>query len=91
MSIEIQPRQFIGYLLIVLGLILLGYIVFLGLGLFFGTIDVIAIEGKDYPLTQETALFLGVLIQIGVLAILVVASSLLTKFGIQIAIKQREE
>lgn len=83
LSVEIQPRTFGGLLLILGGLLLLGYVIFMAYGLFNGTVDVIPI-GEDPAYSPQTSLLLGVILQVGTLGILMVAAAILLRYGIEI-------
>lgn len=82
MSIQVNPRQVVGYILIAIGLLLLGYTIFMAIGLFSGTIEVIQV-GEEI-ISASNSLLLGVMIQIGMLAIMLIGSSFLIKYGIQV-------
>jgi len=88
LSIELQSKQVVGYVLIVIGLLLVGYIVFMANGLFSGSIDILDLAESFSSVDPETRLMAGVIIQIGMLGILVVAAMILIKYGLQICFKK---
>jgi len=83
--IEVTPKTILGYVLFSIGLFLFAYVAFTCFMLASGTFEPLTIEFEESPLNEEFAIFLGTLVQIGMYGILMFASSILMKTGLNIA------
>lgn len=83
--IEVTPKTMFGYALFIIGIILLGYIATQCFFLANGTVDPLKIEIEETILKDDMAVFLGIFLQLGMYALLIVIAFVLLKTGLNIA------
>jgi len=91
-EIKLTPKSLFGYVLFFLGLVLLGYVCMNAIYLASGTFQPLKIELADQSGrivgTIETQVFLGIIVQIGMYALIIAIASILMKNGMSIARKE---
>jgi len=89
-TIELNIRTIFGVAFVVIGLIILAYVSLTAFQLSTGAVTPLNLTSKNPPISVEMGTFLGIILQIGMFAILVVVASILLKFGLTL-ILQREK
>ena len=89
-EIKLTPKSLFGYVLFFIGLGLLGYVSMNAIYLASGAFQplTLQIETSGRILSIETQAFLGIIVQIGMYALLIVVASILMKNGLTIARKE---
>lgn len=83
-TIEVTPKTMLGYALFLVGLVLLVYVAFNCLMLANGTVEPLKI-GEELINIIENQFFLGIMLQIGMYALLIFVSFILMKIGLSIS------
>lgn len=83
-TIEVTPKAMFGYVLFIMGILLLIYTAIQCILLVNGTFEPLKIEISETSLTAETAVFFGIILQIGMYGLLIAISYILIKTGINI-------
>jgi hypothetical protein len=92
-EIKLTAKSLFGYVLFFLGLVLLAYVIMNAVYLASGVFQPLKVQVNDStgrPLisSAETQVFLGILIQTGMYALIIVVASILMKNGISLARKE---
>jgi len=93
-EIKLTPKSLFGYVLFFLGLVLLGYVVMNAIYLASGVFQPLRIQltdptsGRALISTVETQVLFGIMIQIGMYALIIAVASLLMKNGLSVARKE---
>jgi hypothetical protein len=94
-EIKLTPKSLFGYVLFFLGLILLGYVVMNAIYLASGVFQPLRVQftdpsnGRALITSVETQVFFGITIQIGMYALMIAVASILMKYGLSIARKEK--
>ena len=86
-TVEITPKIILGYGLFLIGILLLGYTALQCGLLASGVADPLKVEIEGFSLTKETAVFFGIVLQIGMYGLLIAISSILMKTGLNLTKK----
>jgi hypothetical protein len=91
-EIKLTTRAMFGYTLFIIGLVLLVYVVVNGIYLAQGVFQPLKIQvtdatGKALIPSADTQVFLGIIVQIGMYALIVAVASILLKNGLSVARK----
>lgn len=87
-EIKLTPRSLFGYVLFFFGLILLAYVCLNAIYLASGAFKPLQVVIEKTPMSIESQIFFGIILQIGMYAIIIVIASILMKNGISIARKE---
>jgi len=86
-EIKLTPKALFGYVLFILGLMLLGYVCLNAIYLASGVFQPLKIElsqvGQTFGI--ESQVFFGIVVQIGMYALIVAIASVFMKYGLNIA------
>jgi hypothetical protein len=92
-EIKLTPKSLFGYILFFLGLVLLGYVVLNAIYLANGVFQPLRVQITDSTgrslITVDTGVWFGIIIQIGMYALMVAVASILMKYGLAIARKEK--
>lgn len=88
-EINIASKFLFGYALVIIGLLLLGYVCLNAIYLANGSFKPLQIQTDQKTITVQTQIFLGIMLQIGMYALIVVIASILMKNGISIARREK--
>jgi len=93
-EIKLTTKSLLGYVLFFLGLVLLGYVTMNAIYLASGVFQPLRIQltdpqsGRALISAVETQVFFGIVVQIGMYALIIAVASILMKNGITIARKE---
>jgi len=93
-EIKLTPKSLFGYVLFILGLVLLGYVAMNAIYVASGVFQPLRIvmtdpsSGRALITAVETQVFFGIVIQIGMYALLIAVASILMKTGLSVARKE---
>ena len=87
-EIKLTPKSLFGYVLFIIGLLLLGYVCLNAIYLASGTFKPLQVQTDQKTLSIETQIFFGIMLQIGMFALVIVIASILMKHGFTIARKE---
>jgi hypothetical protein len=94
-EIKLTPKSLSGYVLFILGLFLLGYVAMNAVYLASGVFQPLRIQitdpttGKALITAVETQLFFGIMVQMGMYALILAMVTILMKNGLSIARKEQ--
>jgi len=94
-EIKLTPKSLFGYILFILGLILLGYVAMNAIYLASGVFQPLRIQITDPTRGQalitavETQVLFGIMVQIGMYALIIAVASVLMKNGLSVARKEQ--
>jgi hypothetical protein len=94
-EIKLTPKSLFGYVLFILGLFLLGYVAMNAVYLASGVFQPLRIQitdpttGKALITAVETQLFFGIMVQMGMYALILAVVTILMKNGLSIARKEQ--
>ena len=89
-EIKLSPRSLFGYALFMIGLLLLGFVVFNAMFLASGVTQPLRIQiadssGRALIVSVESQVLLGLLLQVGMFGMIVAVASVLMKNGLSVA------
>ena len=86
-EIKLTPKSLFGYVLFIIGLLLLGYVCLNAIYLASGTFKPLQVQTDQKTISIETQFFFGIMLQIGMYALIIVIASILMKNGMSIVRK----
>ncbi len=92
-EIKMTPKSLFGYVLFFLGLVLLAYIVFNAIYLASGVFQPLRVQINNSAgvslIAVDTQVWFGIIIQIGMYALIIAVASVLMKNGLSVARKEQ--